>query len=547
MSPLRQHVDTRLAPPTGLAAPARGPATSRGEAPVLVVGAGIGGLAAAVLLAAAGVPVQVLERAPQVGGKMRAPQVAGQAIDAGPTVFTMRWVFDELCEAAGTRLDHLLALEPCEVLARHAWPDGGQLDLLADPQAAVDAIARFAGPYEARRYQGFCERAQRISRTLEGPFLRGTRPTPLSLMWRAGWRGLPDMLRISPFGTLWQALGRHFHDPRLRQLFGRYATYCGSSPFLAPATLMLVAHVEREGVWRVRGGMHRVARALAALAQRHGAHLRCDTQVTRILVQDGRANGVELADGQRLAAQAVVFNGDASALSAGLLGDAVRPALPALPRARRSLSALTWCGVTPVQGFDLSRHTVFFSGDYRAEFDDLQGRRRLPVEPTVYVCAQDRGDGGSGDTTPVAERLLVLVNAPPAGDLAPGTPGHLSDEEIASCESRTFAHLARLGLRLQTPPANWLRTTPTDFERLFPGTGGALYGAASHGWRASFTRPSSACRMAGLVLAGGSTHPGPGVPMAALSGQLAAAQVLADRASTRSWHPVATSGGTSMR
>ena len=387
-------------------------------------------------------------------------------------------------------------------------------------------------------------RAQRISDTLEGPFLRSSRPTPASLLWRAGWQGLPDMLRISPFGTLWQALGRHFKDPRLQQLFGRYATYCGASPFLAPATLMLVAHVERQGVWRVRGGMHRVAQALATLAQRHGAALRCRSPVVRLLLKNGRACGVELASGERLAAQAVIFNGDAAALGAGLLGDAARSALPTLPRQQRSLSAITWCGVTPVQGFDLSRHTVFFSGDYRAEFDTLVHRRRLPAHPTVYVCAQDRADEAEHPGAP--ERLLVLVNAPAEGDRVPGSPGHLSHEEIAACEHSTFAHLAACGLRLQGPPKHWQRSTPADFERLFPGTGGALYGAASHGWQASFTRPGSSCRIPGLVLAGGSTHPGPGVPMAALSGRLAAEHVLADRVSTRSWHPVATSGGMSM-
>ncbi len=515
------------------------------EAPVIVVGAGMGGLAAAVRLAASGLPVLVLERAPTVGGKMRELHVAGQAVDAGPTVFTMRWVFEALFDHAGARLDDALDLQPCHVLARHAWPDGSRFDLLADREAAVHALADFAGAQEARRYQDFCMRAQRMAESLEGPFLRSPRPTPLSLLWRAGWRGLPDMLRISPFENLWRALAQHFHDPRLQQLFGRYATYCGSSPFVAPATLMLVAHVERQGVWRVAGGMYRVAEALSALAQRRGAIVRCSSPVKRVLLHEGRAAGVELANGEQLAAQAVVFNGDAAALGEGLLGEDARAALPASTHLRRSLSAMTWCGVSPARGFDLSRHTVFFGDDCRAEFHDLFDRSRLPRRPTVYVCAQDRADSGTG--TDAAERLLLLVNAPAVGDREPGTPGHLSPEEIATCELTTFRHLAHCGLQLQAPPQDWQRSTPADFSRLFPGTGGALYGAASHGWRASFTRPGTTTRIPGLLLAGGSTHPGPGVPMAALSGRLAAEQVLAHRASTRSWHPVATSGGMSTR
>ena len=126
------------------------PAKGRTEAPVIVIGAGVGGLAAAVRLAARGVPVLVLERGAQVGGKMRELNVAGQAIDAGPTVFTMRWVFEELFADAGARLEEALDLQPSQVLARHAWPDGSRLDLLADPRAALDALAQFAGPQEAR-------------------------------------------------------------------------------------------------------------------------------------------------------------------------------------------------------------------------------------------------------------------------------------------------------------------------------------------------------------------------------------------------------------
>ena len=227
------------------------------------------------------------------------------------------------------------------------------------------SIGRFAGAPAARGYLDFCARARRIYGALETPFLRGSRPTPLSLAARAGWRGLPDLLRISPLATLWQQLGTHFSDPRLRQLFGRYATYCGSSPFMAPATLMLVAHVEQDGVWLVDGGMHRVAQALARLAEAHGAVLRCGAQVEQILVRDGRACGVRLAGGEELAAQAVVFNGDVAALSGGLLGDAAGAAVPRTAPALRSLSALTWNLHASTRGFPLARHTVFFSADYQ--------------------------------------------------------------------------------------------------------------------------------------------------------------------------------------
>ena len=514
---------------------------------VIVVGAGIGGLVSALELAANGVEVLLLERAAAPGGKMREVVVGGAAMDAGPTVFTMRWVFEELFEAVGTRLSDHVSLQPVSVLARHAWRADERLDLFADVARSADAIGRFAGAPAARGYLDFCARARRIYGALETPFLRGSRPTPLSLAARAGWRGLPDLLRISPLATLWQQLGTHFSDPRLRQLFGRYATYCGSSPFMAPATLMLVAHVEQDGVWLVDGGMHRVAQALARLAETHGAVLRCGAQVEQILVRDGRACGVRLAGGEELAAQAVVFNGDVAALSSGLLGDAADRAVPRTAPARRSLSALTWNLRALTRGFPLSRHTVFFSADYRREFDDIFQHGRLPSAPTVYVCAQDRSDAEADaniDAPCGPERLLLIVNAPARGDTHPFT-----HEELASCEAQTFRLLQNCGLQVQRDPQQSVLTTPQDFERLFPATGGALYGQASHGWMASFSRPGARSRLPGLYLAGGSTHPGPGVPMAALSGRQAAASLLADMVphSTARWPRAATSGGTSMR
>ncbi len=510
---------------------------------VVVVGAGIGGLATAAELAANGLRVTLLERAAQPGGKMRQVRVGGQPMDAGPTVFTMRWVFEELFEALGERLDTCLRLEPCEVLARHTWPDRTRLDLFADVRRSAEAMGDFAGAEAARGYLDFCRRAGEIHRSLEAPFLRATQPTPLSLVTRAGWRELPAMLRISPFATLWGELGRYFRDPRLRQLFGRYATYCGSSPFAAPATLMLVAHVEQSGVWRVVGGMHRVASCLAELATRRGALIRYGVHVDELLVDGGRACGVRLRDGERIAADAVVFNGDPAALSASALGGPARQAMPQRARGERSLSAITWNVLAEARGVELLRHNVFFSDDYPGEFVDLFQHRRVPSKPTVYVCAQDRADGAAGDVRR-PQRLLVLINAPATGDQpAP------NDEEIAACERACFSRLTSCGLRLRFAPDQMLRTTPADFHALFPATGGALYGQATHGWASSFARPSSHTRLPGLYLAGGSTHPGPGVPMAALSGRLASACVLNDLRSTSAarWRPAAMRGGTSMR
>lgn len=503
---------------------------------VVVIGAGIGGLVAALLLAARGADVTVVEAAEAPGGKMRAVPVGGRPVDSGPTVFTLRRVFDRILGEVGESLDAHLTLRPAEVLARHAWGDGARLDLFADIERSADAIGAFAGAAEARGYRAFAARACAIFRTLEHPFIESPRPSPFGLTRAVGLGRLGDLMRITPFRTLWDALGEHFADPRLRQLFGRYATYCGSSPFSAPATLMLVAHVEQEGVWLVDGGMHRLAATLAGLAEARGARIRYGRTVSRIVVTDGHVSAVRLDDGEVLPARAVVCNADVAALAAGRFGPGARATKAPRPQ-ERSLSALTWSLAARTEGFPLARHTVFFSDDYPAEFADLFGRRRLPERPTVYVCAQDRDDAG-GLAPGAAERLLVLVNAPAAGPpIAAG--------EIDRCTDRTFAFLARCGLTVEREAAHTVTTTPADFERMFPATGGALYGRASHGWMASFRRPGPATRLPGLFLAGGSTHPGPGVPMAAISGRLAAEAVLSALASTLPSRRAAMSGGIS--
>ena len=505
---------------------------------VVVIGAGMGGLACAIDLAKAGLDVTVVERAARPGGKMREVDVGGAHFDAGPTVFTMRWVFDALFDAAGSSLESHITLKPLDVLARHAWSETERLDLVADIDRSADAIGAFAGAAEAKGYRAFSAEARRIFETLRDTFLNRQTTGPLGLTYRIGLANFPAVFGLRPFDTLWSALGDHFQDLRLRQLFGRYATYCGASPFDAPATLMLIAHVEQEGVWTVEGGMQRLADALEALALSLGVRFRYGAPVDHITVAGGRAAGVVLASGERVSADAVVSNADAAAIATGAFGADVAPSLSPRMNAPRSLSAVTWAIHARTDGFPLARHNVFFSGDYRAEFDDIFRHSQLPRAPTIYVCAEDRdGDGASPSG---AERLLVLVNAPANGDQTA-----LTEQELATCETRVFDHLNRCGLTVERTAGSGLVTTPKDFNALFPATGGALYGQATHGWAAAFRRPGSATRMPGLYLAGGGAHPGAGVPMAALSGRLAAARLMKDRASTSPFRRAAIAGGTS--
>jgi 1-hydroxycarotenoid 3,4-desaturase len=327
------------------------------------------------------------------------------------------------------------------------------------------------------------------------------------------------MFAINPFATLWNTLGQYFRDPRLHQLYGRYATYTGADPFQATATLMLIAHLEARGVWLIDGGMHELARQLAALAQRLGVQFHYNAHVAEIMVRNGRAAGVKLASGEEFPAGDVLSNSDISALADGRFGPGAARAVTGVKPHERSLSALVTMMVAQTSGFALDRHNIFFSADYAAEFRDIFRDHRLPQQPSIYICAQDRGITAHRDG---AERLQLIVNAPPNGDGTPPSP-----EEIARCQTATLEVLSRCGLTLK--PLQSLAVDPAMFEALFPSSGGALYGRASHGWQASFRRPGSKTKLPGLWVASGSAHPGAGVPMAALSGRLASAAILKAR------------------
>ncbi|MBB3033801.1 1-hydroxycarotenoid 3,4-desaturase CrtD [Alteriqipengyuania lutimaris] len=515
----------------------------------VVIGAGIGGLVSAALLAARGHDVTVIEKEASVGGKARQLCVDGQRIDAGPTVFTMHDVFEEIFASCGGDLRSALAIRPAPVIARHAWSKSERLDLFADPMRSEEAIGDFAGAEAARGYRSFRTEARRIYNILDESLLRQEKVYwPLPLMQRIGLTRFGDLAAIRPYESLWKVLGAHFRDERLRQLFGRYSTYCGSSPFDSPATLMLIAHVEAKGVWLIEGGMSALAEALKTLAEKNGARFRLGEGVARIEAGPRGATGVILDHGERIAADAVLCNADPAALASGRFGEEARSAVGRTPRSRRSLSALVWLGHAKTQGFALSRHNVFFSPDYRAEFAQLR-RGEQVADPSVYLCAQDR-DPLADDAAPAPapesapagrERFQIIVNAPANGDTH-----EFTQKELDQCTQAMTRSLARCGLELE-PQFPHRLVTPADFEALFPSTGGALYGRASHGWAASFLRQGASTRIPGLYCVGGSTHPGAGVPMAALSGRTGARAAMERLASMRTFRPAATAGGMSTR
>jgi len=489
----------------------------------LVIGAGVGGLACALRLQAQGLQVTLLERHGAPGGKMRTlPSQAGP-VDAGPTVLTMRPVFEDLFAACGTTLSDHVTLIRQEVLARHFWTDGSILDLFEDPRRSALAIQSFGGASARAEFERFWEETETLFDAFDGPMIRTAEPSQMDLALEV--MRQPSLLRImAPQASLASQLARRFSDKRLAQLFGRYATYVGGSPYQSPALLSLIWQAEARGVWYVSGGMHRLAEAMARLFVAMGGTLRLNCHVSEIEVAQGWASGVLLDDGTRLQAPTVVFNGDPRALATGALGRHVAQIAPRAARDPRSLSARVWSFAARVSGAPLLHHNVFFADDPRSEFTDIAAGD-MPGAPTLYVCAEDRGHDSPA---PRLERFEIILNAAPLTTAAPMDP----QMEADLCHRRTFRTLARFGLRFDPEPAPEALTTPQGFEALFPQTAGSLYGQSPHGLTASLKRPRARTRIAGLYLVGGGVHPGAGVPMATLSARHAAEAITKDLALT---------------
>jgi phytoene desaturase len=492
--------------------------------PVVIIGAGLGGLSAAIHLASAGKQVVVLEQNAAPGGKMSEVRQDGFRWDTGPSVITMRPVLDDLFHSAGRRLEDYLELTPVEPLTRYFYPDGTIIDATRDLPRMLAQIEKL-DERDVEGYLFFLAYAARLHRITGESFIYD-QPPSLRSFFKVSPLDIPG---VDGLRNMHQAQESFVRSPHLRQLLGRFATYVGASPYLAPATLNVIAHVELNGgVWYPRGGIYRIAEAYAQLAQELGVEICTNSTVEGIEVTGGRASAVRLSGGERIAASAVVANVDVETVYEKLLPPLpnVRKRLLRLERQEPSCSGFALLLGVRGQHPQLAHHNIFFSSDYRREFEQIFSEGRPPDEATIYVAITSHST--PEDAPPGCENWFVLVNTPALG------AGWDWEKETGAYTIRILDQLAQQPF---SQPGQDLRDrllvkktlTPADIARLSGARRGALYGASSNSRWAAFRRPHNrSAEVNGLYFAGGTAHPGGGVPMVTLSGKVASRLLLLD-------------------
>jgi phytoene desaturase len=494
---------------------------------VVVIGAGVGGLAAAIRLAALGHRVRVIERLERVGGKLNLLELDGFRFDTGPSLVTLPWVFEDLFAAAGQKLEDYLELVRLEPVCRYRFSDGSGFDAFSDMPRMMASLEAFS-PGAGEDFNAFFGHAARAWRGSRKAFLESAIASP----WDFVKDGVPwmDLTALLPFPTLHGLAKRYFRDPRMQQFIGRYATYTGSSPYLAPGTLSTVLYSEYAfGAWYVKGGLYQIAVALEKLARQLGIEFEFGAGVTRILLEDVtefimpdpkpafEVEGVQLEDGRTLHADAVICNADAAHLYDDLLEKQFDPRSK---KPEPSLSGFVMLLGLEGQTPNLKHHNIFFSKNYPLEFTEIFKDLQAVSDPSIYVTISSKSDPSQAPNG--MENWFVLVNAPPTG--------RVNWQEYSDTYSNLILEkLAGYGVDIRKRIRVKQIMTPSDLETRYRTFKGGIYGTSSNSVSSAFLRPQNRSKkLRGLYLASGSAHPGGGLPLVMLSGKLAVEKLVED-------------------
>ncbi len=471
---------------------------------IIIIGAGLGGLSAACRLAKAGFSVTVLEKNANVGGKVNFVESGGYKFDTGASLLTMRHVLEDLFEFCGKRVEDYLQIVPLEPICRYFWSDGARFDASQNIEKTESEIAKLE-PSDVENFRKYLADSKQKYEIAERTFLAKSL-NDLPKLLRAKY--LPDLLKISTLKTLDKHNASYFKSPKLQQLFNRFATYNGSSPYQTPATFALIPFVEFGlGAWYVRGGMYEIPRALEKLATELGVKIFTESEVEKIIIEDKKAVGVKVG-GEVTGADFVISNADAV--------ETYRNLLPVKKYQNRepSCSGFVLLLGTRKKFPNLAHHNIFFSDNYKAEFDAIFKEKIPAPQPTIYICATSRTDESQAPEN--HENLFVLVNAPYTNDKTDW------QTEAKSYRDLIIKKLESFGLEDLESSIDFEQIiTPEDFEIKYRANRGSIYGISSNGIFSAFLRvPNRSWEIENLYFVGGATHPGGGIPLVLLSGKM---------------------------
>jgi phytoene desaturase len=484
---------------------------------VVVIGAGLGGMAAAVRLSAAGCKVSVLEKNSTPGGKLGYHVSGGYRFDTGPSLLTMPYVLEALFRDIGRELTDYLELIELPKTCRYFYPDGTVFDASSNPSAMQTNIARFS-PEDAEVWPAYQEYCKNLYHRAAEIFLFNPIHEWRRLMFSKMIRKLPGILNLDAGRSMHSRNNRFFKDPRMVQMLDRYATYNGSDPFRAPATLNIIAHVEyNPGAYYIRGGMYKLAQVLEKLCVEYGVEIRYDQPVRAVIHQNGCVTGVETDNGT-VHADTVVCNADVIHSFNHLIAGQDK-FKNKLNRLEPSLSGMVFLWSVGRQHPSLLHHNIFFSADYESEFRQIFEAHKVPDDPTVYVSITAKSD--PADAPNGCENWFVMVNMP-------YTCENQNWSEFQKYTRRAaLTKLSAHGFDIGSDILKEHVLTPVYFRERLNSNRGSIYGISSNSRFTAFMRPPNRNRqIKNLFFAGGSAHPGGGIPLVLLSGKICAEMIL---------------------
>ncbi|MDZ7714851.1 MAG: phytoene desaturase family protein [Balneolaceae bacterium] len=476
---------------------------------ISVIGAGLGGLAVSCLLASKGHEVTIFEKNDNPGGKINQLKINGYKFDTGPSLLTMPFILERLFDEVNKNLEDYINICPVEPICKYFYKDGQIFYCYQNHEKNLEQIREFA-PQDEEAYNNFLKYSASLYQKTKDAFLEN----PLYNWSDLVSMRLTDVLRIDAFKTVAERVDNTFTSPYLQQFFKRFSTYNGSSPYQAPATLNVIPHVELSlGGYYINGGMYNLIKGLKKLAGELDVEIRYNREIKKIEVQNGKACALVDINKNQFDSDIIISNSDASETYLQLLSDSVVSNNKAqlIEKLEPSCSGFVLLLGVEKEFEQLDHHNIFFSSDYKKEFQQIFKDKVMPDDPTIYVANTSKSnsshapDGGSN--------LFILVNAP-----------YLSDEWDWQINRESYAQkiiqileergLEKLSDHIQVEEY----ITPVDFYKKYRSNKGSIYGTSSNNKLSAFLRPKNKSReIDNLYLVGGSTHPGGGIPLVTLS------------------------------